>query len=123
MMIKIDQGVDMNYPTRQDVIDLIAKKNEEIHTQVSAKAKADGNKEPLKANWFKCTACEAGLNGSLAAAIAAAIAGFPEDTPAIAAIATATGLSVPIVTGILAGGAVTVEAVIYELCKEMKACS
>jgi len=33
----------MNYPTRQDVMDAIAKKQEQIHAQASAKAKADGH--------------------------------------------------------------------------------
>jgi hypothetical protein len=49
----------MNYPTKQDVMGAIARKTEQIHAQVSAKAKADGHTEALKANWFTCTACEA----------------------------------------------------------------
>ena len=113
----------MNYPTRQDVMDAIARKTEQIHAQVSAKAKADGHAEALNSNWFTCTACEAGLNGTLAGVIAVAIAGFPEDTPAIAAIAAACGIAESVVVGILAGGAVTVEKAIFELCKAMKACS
>jgi hypothetical protein len=55
--------------------------------------------------------------------IAAAIAGFPEDTGAIAAIAAACGIPESVVVGILAGGGVTVEKAIFELCKAMKACS
>ena len=94
----------MNYPTRQDVIDAIARKQEQIHAQASTKAKADGHAELLGANWFACAACEAGLNATLAAVILAAIAGFPEDTPAITAIATACGISEAAVTAIFAGG-------------------
>lgn len=55
--------------------------------------------------------------------ILAAIAGFPEDTPAIAAIAAACGIPEAVVTTILAGGAAGLETVISELCKAMGACS
>lgn len=113
----------MNYPTRQDVMDAIARKTEQMHAQASAKAKADGHTEALGANWFECAGCEAGLNTTLAAAILAAIAAFPEDTPAIAAIAAATGLSEAAVTAILAGGGAGLESVISSLCKSMGACS
>lgn len=113
----------MYYPTRQNVIDAIAKKQDKIHRQVSAKAMASGHTQALESNWFACAACEAGLNASLAVVIAAAIAGFPEDTPAIAAIATACGISEAAVTAILAGGAAGVESVISSLCSAMGACS
>ena len=113
----------MNYPTRQDVIDAIARKQEQIHAQASAKAKSDGHTELLGANWFKCAACEAGLNASLSTVILAAIAGFPEDTPAIAAIAAACGISEAAVKVILAGGGAGLESVISSLCKDMGACS
>jgi hypothetical protein len=63
------------------------------------------------------------LNATLAVVILAAIAGFPEDTPAIAAIAAACGISEAAVTVILAGGAAGLETVISELCKAMGACS
>ena len=55
---------------------------------------------------------EAGLNIVLAAVILVAIAGFPEDTPAIAAIAATCGVSEAVVTAILAGGAAGLESVI-----------
>ena len=113
----------MNYPTRQEVQDAIARKTEQIHAQASAKAKADGHTELLGASWFACAGCEAGLNATLAAVILAAIAGFPEDTPAIAAIAAACGIPEAVVTTILAGGAAGLETVISELCKAMGACS
>ena len=113
----------MNYPTRQDVIDAIARKTEQMAEQANAKAKASGHPEALEANWFACAACEAGLNATLAAVILAAIAGFPEDTPAIAAIAAACGISEAAVTVILAGGGAGLESVISSLCKGMGACS
>ncbi len=55
---------------------------------------------------------EAGLNIVLAAVILVAIAGFPEDTPAIAAIAATCGVSEAVVTAILAGGA-GLESIIF----------
>ncbi len=113
----------MKYPTRQEVQDAIARKTEQIYAQASAKAKADGHTEPLDANWLVCAGCEAGLNVTLAAVILAALALFPEDTPAIAAIAAACGISEAVVTAILAGGAAGLETVISELCKAMGACS
>ena len=114
----------MKYPTRQEVIDAVTRKQEEIHACASKNAKADGHSGLLGANWFECAACEAGLNATLAAVILAAIAGFPEDTPAIAAIAAACGISEASVTAILAGGgAAGLESVISSLCKEMGACS
>lgn len=113
----------MSYPTRQDVIDTIARKTEQLATQANSKAKADGHTEVLAANWFACAACEAGLNATLAVVILAAIAGFPEDTPAIAAIAAACGISEAAVTAILAGGGAGLESVISSLCTAMGACS
>ena len=113
----------MNYPTRQNVIDAIARKNQQMQAQASAKAKAAGFKDLVAANWFACAACEAGLNATLAVAILAAIAGFPEDTPAIAAIAAACGISEAAVTAILAGGGAGLESVISSLCTAMGACS
>ena len=113
----------MDYPTRQEVKDAIARKTEQMHAQASAKAKADGHTEPLGANWFECAACEAGLNATLAAVILAAIAAFPEDAPAITAIAAACGISEAAVTAILAGGGAGLESVISALCKAMGACS
>ena len=118
------KGEQMNYPTvtAQEVKDAIERKKGQFHAQVNAKAKAEGQPE-LQANWFACAACEAGLNTTLAAVILAAIAGFPEDTPAIAAIAAACGIPEAVVTSILAGGAGGLEAVISSLCKAMGACS
>jgi len=113
----------MNYPTRQDVIAAIARKTEQMQSQTSAKAKSEGHTEALSANWFACAACEAGLNATLSVVILAAIAGFPEDTPAIAAIAAACGISEAAVTVILAGGGAGLESVISSLCTAMGACS
>lgn len=113
----------MDYPTRQDVIDAIARKNEQMAAQANAKAKASGHTEVLAANWFYCASCEAGLNVTLAGLILAAIAAFPEDTPVIAAIAAACGIPAAAVTAILAGGAAGLESVISALCTEMGACS
>jgi len=113
----------MNYPTRQEVKEAIARKGELIQAQASARARADGHTETIKSSWFACAACEAALNAALAGVILAAIAGFPEDTPAIAAIAVACGLSEAVVTTILSGGAAGLETIINELCKAMNACS
>jgi hypothetical protein len=113
----------MNYPSRQDVVEAIARKTAQIQANASAKAKADGHTEALEANWFACAACEAGLNATLAALILVAIAGFPEDTPAIAAIAAACSIPEAVVTAILAGGGAGLESVISSLCTAMGACS
>lgn len=113
----------MNYPTRQDVIDAIARQQEQIHAQASAKAKTEGHTELLGASWFECTACKTGLALTLSAVIAVAIAGFPEDTPAIAAIAAACGISEAAVIAILAEGEAGLESVILSLCEAMGACS
>jgi hypothetical protein len=113
----------MKYPTRQEVQDAIARKTEQIQAQATAKAQAEGHTGELNASWFACAGCEAGLNATLAAVILAAIAGFPEDTPIIAAIAEACGIPEAVVTTILAGGGAGLETVINELCKAMGACS
>ena len=105
-----------NNVTADEVKAAIARKQAQFLGEAEAKPE-------LRANWFKCAACEAGLNATLAVVILAAIAAFPEDTPAIAAIAAACGISEAAVTAILAGGGAGLESVISALCKEMGACS
>jgi len=112
----------MDYPTRQEVKDDVERCTAQIHSKVSVNAEADGYTLELKKSWFVCVGCKMGLNGTLAGVIAVAIAGFPEDTGAIAAIASACGLPESVVIGILSGGGVGVEEAINELCKAMKAC-
>ena len=80
---------------------------------------------------LKCVSCEIGLNVAAGATIAAIIAAGVVVGPELAgvvSIAEATGLEAAtvaaIINGALAGGGATsVEAIIYELCKAMRACS
>jgi hypothetical protein len=112
----------MKYPTRQDVQAAIARKNAELQNKANAKAKADGQTAFIQANWLACAACEAGLNATLSVVILAAMAGFPEDLPAIAAIASACGISEAVVNQIFANGVSGLETVISSLCSAMGAC-
>lgn len=78
----------------------------------------------LGANWFTCTACRAAIQGTLAAAIGAALAGA---SAAIGIIAGALALTVDIVTGIIAEVISAslpdaVSQVVLRLCKAMRAC-
>lgn len=112
----------MTIPTREIVQKAIADELAKLHA-----AHALGqSKELLGASWFSCTACKAGLNLTLAAPVAAAIAMGGGATVIIGGIAAACGLAVPVVEAIIAsvaaGGAAAVEGCISKLCKEMKAC-
>jgi hypothetical protein len=109
--------------TRDDVKTAIA--SEEAKLQ-SAQGQ---HQELLGANWFGCTACKAGLNVTLAAPLAAALVLAPEALAAsavVAVIAEATGLSIAVVTGalsgLIAGGAASIEEAISKLCELMGAC-
>lgn len=109
-------------PTREMVQKAIASELAKLHAAHSL----EQSRELLGANWFSCAACKAGLNLTIAAPVAAAIAMGGGATVVIAGIATACGLAVPIVEAIIAtvtsGGAAAVEGCISKLCKEMKAC-
>jgi hypothetical protein len=48
----------MDYPTKQQIQELIEKKAKKIHAEISAKVKADGRTEELKISDIECIACE-----------------------------------------------------------------
>ena len=71
---------------------------------------------------IKCSLCQAGIAVSVGTLVAAALAGFPEDTAAIDAIAEALDLEPEVVEKIIEEAAKSPKAAIKGLCKALHAC-
>lgn len=81
---------------------------------------AKGNHD-LKCSSPKCDLCLSATMISAGAAIALAVAGFPEDTPAIEALAELVGLDVDVIEEIL-DGTKNVADIVKAICKALGTC-
>ncbi len=98
-------------PTRNDIVD------------ATKRWKKGNEREPGQTEgWWTCMACKAVLYSTAAIPIAAAIAGFPEDLPAIEVVAEICGVSTDDVIAILEECGESFTDVIEGLCRSMKAC-
>ena len=104
----------MNYPTEQEIQELIAREAKQMHAEVNAKAKADGHTE-VSRNWLKYLACKT----SLKVLIPIIKAGGEK---AIEEIASRLGLSADTVNAILDEAGKDAEKAIPELCEAMGMC-
>lgn len=103
----------MNYPTKQELQESIARETEQIHAEVNAKAKADGHTKVLSPSFFKCTACKMSLQALIKVA----------GPVAIAEIAKVTDLSEATIKAILKEGSNDKDKIILLLCEKMGMCS